>query len=166
MKIGDLAASDTTPFFMSENLSVITPGISMAPQKDISPSPSRRGGGLAAPFRESEGRMGLTTKMQITNTKLRSRHVNGEIDLAPATQVLDVAIAAMLWPTGDRTCSLLAHLLFDICTAGTDVHALRLGRQSDHTVHMRAVGDELAFAFVPFRKNFRRRSASEDAGMD
>lgn len=39
MKIGDFMPSCAMPFFMTLNLMAITPAISMAPQKEISPSP-------------------------------------------------------------------------------------------------------------------------------
>lgn len=38
--MGDLSPISAMPFFMTVNLMVMTPAISMAPQKLISPSPS------------------------------------------------------------------------------------------------------------------------------
>jgi hypothetical protein len=46
------------------------------------------------------------------------------------------------------------------------VHALRLRRQRNDAVHVRAAGDELAFALVPVGEDLGGRRAAQDARVD
>ena len=95
------------PFFMTVNLSVMTPAISMAPQKDISPSPSAGGQCLSL----ERQFLKLTGEMQITTTELGALDKHREVHFATPGKVLNVAISTVLWPAWNGPCALFANLL-------------------------------------------------------
>lgn len=71
----------------------------------------------------------------------------------------------MLRPPWNRSCSLLAHLLFDLITRATGMNVLWLRRLCNDAIDL--VGtDQFAFPSVPLGENLGRRRASENTGMD
>ena len=102
------------------------------------------------------GDIWLTGKMQVADTELGAFDVHRKVDLAPARQVLDVAIAAMLWTSWNSPGAFFADLVLDVASGAACVHVLRLRRQGDVTVQVGACLDELALSAVPFRENFSR----------
>ena len=75
--------------------------------------------------------------------------MHGEECPTASTQVLDVAIAAVFRAAGDRSCSLLSYLLFQLSRGGASMHVFRLRGLSDDAFEV-CGGDEFAFAAVPF----------------
>lgn len=99
-------------------------------------------------------------EVQVTSGELGAFDVHGKINLAPTGQILNVAIAAMLWSTWNGSCSFLTDFLFNRVVTATHVDGLWFGWKSYDTVHMLALADELSLAFVPDLEDFMRRSAA------
>jgi hypothetical protein len=99
------------PFFMTVNLSVMTPAISMAPQKDISPSPSVKSQRLSLGGRHF---LKLTGEMQITTTELGTLDKHRQVHFATPGKVLNVTISTVLWPAWNGPCTLFANLLLEL----------------------------------------------------
>lgn len=106
-------------------------------------------------------------EMQVSDAELGARDVDGEVHLAAAREVLDVAVAAVFGAAGHRAGAFAADLVLDLvgCTAGVDV--LRLWGEGDVAAGVFAErGDELGFTAVPFCEDGGGGGAPEDAGMD
>jgi hypothetical protein len=143
---------------------VMEPAISIAPQKEISPSPSiqpHQSSGSSG----SIGRHQLTREMQVANAKLGPWNMHWQIDLATAGKILDVAIAAMFWTSRDRPRSLFGNLLGDglICCAGMAI--VFQGRICDSTCEI-GCRDQFAFTTIPFSEYFSRGSAAQNSRVD
>lgn len=87
---------------MTLKLMVIMPAISMAPQKEISPSPSLvriqlvslghlRGYGRFQRYDRASGL--LTGEVQIAHAEFGACYVDGQVDFAATAEVLDTAIS-------------------------------------------------------------------------
>ena len=87
-------------------------------------------------------------EVQIANAELGTLDVNGQIYFASSAQVLDVAVAAVLGPAGDRARALLADLFFERARRGAGVHVLRLRGLGDDAFEL-GRADEVGFAPVP-----------------
>jgi hypothetical protein len=101
------------------------------------------------------GRVGgkRTREMQVPNAELRPLDMHRQINLTPATEVLDIAIPAMFRPAGDRARALLADSALDLVVRAAGVHALRLRRLGDDAFEL-GRADQLGFALVPFCEDF------------
>ena len=104
-------------------------------------------------------------EVQVSDAELGAFDMDGQVHLAPSTQVLDVAVTAVLRPPRDGPRSLLADLGLDLVGRAAGVHVLWLGRLGDDALEGRGA-DEFGFALVPRLEDFLRRGAAEDAGMD
>jgi hypothetical protein len=149
------------PFFMTVNFRVMTPAISIAPQKEISPSPSAINQHLVS----EEGKVILTGKVQITNTELGTFYEHRQIDLAASGKILDVTISTVLWPAWDCSCALFAHLLLDVSRCTSSMYTLRLRGLRDDAFEGSGV-DEIGFSVVPGGKDLVGRSTTKNARMD
>lgn len=85
-----------TPFFMTLKLIVITPAISMAPQKEISPSPSGYDQHQIHSQACIRTLIKLTGEVQVPTTKFGSFHVNWEKHFAASTKIFNIAVATLL----------------------------------------------------------------------
>lgn len=92
-------------------------------------------------------------EVKISDGELGARDVHGEVSLAPARKVLDVAVATMLRATGYRAGALGADLGLKIPSgsAGVDVFGFR--EVGDDAVEGVAC-DELGLAAGPFGEDF------------
>ena len=95
---------------MTVNLSVMTPAISMAPQKDISPSPSAKSQRLLS----ERYCVRLTGEMQIATTELGTLDKHRQVHFATPGKVLNVTISTVLWPAWNGPCTLFANLLLEL----------------------------------------------------
>ena len=95
---------------MTVNLSVMTPAISMAPQNDISPSPSAKSQRLLLERHFPK----LTGEMQITTTELGALDQHREVHFATPGKVLNVTISTVLWSAWNGPCTLFADLLLKL----------------------------------------------------
>lgn len=110
----------------------MTPAISIAPQKEISPSPLQ--------------------EVQIADAEFRAGDMDGQVDFASPAQVLDVAVTAMLGSPGNRPRTLLADLRLDVSTRGASMDVLRL-RGLRHDTFEVGGADQFGFAAVPLGQN-------------
>lgn len=104
-------------------------------------------------------------EVQVADAELGARDVDGEEDFAAPAQVLDVAVAAVLWAAGDGPRALLADFVLQLAGCGARVDVLRLGWLGDDALEF-GCADEVGFAAVPLGEDFGRRSTTEDAWMD
>lgn len=103
-------------------------------------------------------------EVQVAHRELGPGHVHGEVDLGPARQVLDVAVAAVLGAPGDRPRALHAHLLAQLRARGARVAADGLGGLGHVPVGKLGGRDELALALIPGCEDLRGGGTAEDAG--
>jgi len=104
--------------------------------------------------------------VQVADGELGALDVDGEVDFAASAQILDVAVASMLWPARYSPSTFLANLLLDIIACCTGVDVLRKWRKRDGFVEVRVLGDEGAFAVIPGLEDFGGGRAAEDARVD
>jgi hypothetical protein len=88
--------------------------------------------------------------MQVSNTEFGTFDMDWQINLATTTQILDIAISALLWPARYGSSALLADFFFDIVSTGANMNALRLWWKSHNTIHMRASANQLTLTLVPY----------------
>lgn len=140
----------------------------MAPQKEISPSPSVVYRLVCLFFGEGEvwDWKRLTGKVQVADAEFRAFDVDGQEHLTTPRQVLDIAVTTVFRSPRHGPCALPPYLLFDLIGGTTSVHIFRLRRQRHFTVHVGACGDEFTFSPVPFLEDFLRGGAPEDARVD
>jgi hypothetical protein len=103
--------------------------------------------------------------VQITNAEFGTINMNRKVYFTTSTEVLDIAVASMLWTTGDCTCSLIGDLGFStgICGAGMAI----LGQRGQGDFSVKLVGsDQLAFSPIPGCEDIGRWRASQDSRMD
>lgn len=112
------------------------------------------------------GRATLTRKVQIPHTEACAFDVHGQVNLASSRQVLDVAVAAVLWATRDGASTFARDLLLDVGRGRASSNVLRIGRLSDDAAAAVHGRDELALAPIPFSQNFRRGRAAQDSGVN
>lgn len=106
-------------------------------------------------------------EMQVPNAELCTLDVDGEIDLAAAREVLDVAVAAVFGAARHRACAFSANLVLDVSGRAAGVHVLGLWWEGDFAAGVFAEGgDELGFAAVPFCEDGGGGGAAENARMD
>ena len=103
--------------------------------------------------------------MEVADAELGPRHVDGQEDLAPAAQVLDIAVAAVLGAAGDRARALGANFVLERARRGACVHVLGLRRLGDDALEV-GRADEVGLAAVPLGEDLRRGRAAEDARVD
>lgn len=103
--------------------------------------------------------------MEIANAELGPGDMDREEDFAPAAQVLDIAIATMLWAAGYSPRALFAHFLFKLAGCGASVDVLGLRWLRDDTLEVGGA-DEVGFAAVPLSEDLSGRSTAEDARVD
>lgn len=100
-------------------------------------------------------------EVQVSNTELCALDMDGKEHLRPATQVLDITVAAVFRSSGDCPRAFLSNLLFQLRVSRASMHVLGLWRLSNNAVVcVSASFYELAFAFVPGRENFSRGRAT------
>ena len=88
-----------------------------------------------------------------------------EEDFAAAAQVLDIAVATMLWAAGYRPRALFAHLFFKIAGCGASMDALGFRWLRNDTLKFGGA-DQVGFAAVPLSKDLGRGSTAKDARVD
>lgn len=108
----------------------------------------------------------LTRKVQIPHTEARAFDVHGQVDLASSRQVLDVAVAAVLWATRDGASTFARNLLLDVACGRASSNVLRIGRLGNDATAAVHGSDELTLALIPFSQNFRRGRAAQDSGVN
>jgi hypothetical protein len=81
----------------------------MAPQKDISPSPSAKSQRLLS----ERHCIKLTGEMQITTAELGTLDKHRQVHFATPGKVLNVTISTVLWSAWNSPCALFADLLFE-----------------------------------------------------
>ena len=86
-------------------------------------------------------------------------------NFAAAAQVLDVAVATMLWAAGYSPRALFAYLFFKLARCGASVDVLRLRWLRDDTFEFGGA-DEVGFATVPLSENLGGGSTAENARVD
>ena len=104
-------------------------------------------------------------EVEVADAELGPGDVDREEDFAAPAQVLDVAVAAMLWAAGYGPCALFAYFLFQLARCGARVDILRLRWLSDDALEF-GCANEMGFATVPLGENFGGGSTAEDARMD
>lgn len=104
-------------------------------------------------------------EVQVADAELGALDVHGQVDLAAAAQVLDVAVAAVLGPAGDGASALAPDLVLDVARRAPGVDVLRLRRLGDDGVEL-VLADQLGFALVPGREHFGRRCAAHDTRVN
>lgn len=72
--------------------------------------------------------------MQVANTEPGAFDMDGQEDLAPTGEVLDVAIPTELGSTGDRASPVFTHSLLDLFAARSSMCASWLRRQGDNAL--------------------------------
>lgn len=72
--------------------------------------------------------------MQVSNAKFRALNMHREEDLRPTTQILDIAVPAVLRASGNRPRALLPDLLFQLRACRASMHVLRLWRFGDNAI--------------------------------
>lgn len=108
-----------------------------------------------------------TRKVQVANAKLGPRHMDGQIDLAAAREILNVAVAAVLGPAGDGPGALGGDALGQLGVGGPGVRVERLGRLGNDAVRGQVRrGDQFGLAPVPLGQDLGRRRAAQDARVD
>ena len=88
-------------------------------------------------------------EVEIANAELGAGDVYWEEDFAASAEVLDIAVAPVLWAARYSPGSLLAHLFFQLAGCGASVDILRLRWLSDDALQF-GCADEMSFATVPF----------------
>lgn len=88
-----------------------------------------------------------------------------EEDFAAAAQVLDIAVATMLWAAGYRPRAFLADFFFQLAGCGASVDILGLRRLRYDTFEFGGA-DEVGFAAVPLSENLGGGSTAENARVD
>lgn len=104
-------------------------------------------------------------EMQVSNGKFRTLDVDGQINLTASRKVLDVAVASMLWPSRNCTCSFSSHFFLDVLGSGPGVDVLRSGWDCDLTGE-RCGRDQFLLPPVPLCQYLGRRSTAKDTWMD
>lgn len=75
--------------------------------------------------------------MEISDAEFGALDVDGKVDLTSSREILDVAVAAVLWSPRDGSSALFSDFLFDriFCAACVDIDGLRwLGNHSVHGI--------------------------------
>lgn len=88
-----------------------------------------------------------------------------EEDFTAAAQVLDVAVASMLWAAGYSPRALFAYFFLKLAGCGASVNVLGLGWLRDDTFEFGGA-DEVGFAAVPLSEDLGGGSTAEDARVD
>jgi hypothetical protein len=91
--------------------------------------------------------------------------MHGQIDLAPARQILDVAVAAVLGTAWNRPGAFLADALLGRVVGRSCMHVLRLRWLSDDAGEGGCL-DQLGFPPVPLGEDLMRRGTAEDSWVD
>lgn len=55
----------------------------------------------------------LTREVQVSDAEFGAFDVDGEVDFTTPREVLDVAVAAVFWATGDRPSAFFSDFFFD-----------------------------------------------------
>lgn len=106
-------------------------------------------------------------EMQVPDAELGALDVDGEVHLAAAREVLDVAVAAVFRAAGHRACAFSADLVLDLFGRAAGVDVLGLWGEGDLAAGVLAEGgDKLGFAAVPFCEDGGGGGAAEDAWMN
>lgn len=103
--------------------------------------------------------------MEIAHAEFGALDVHGKEDFASSTEILDVAIPAVLGAARDGSSAFFADFGFDIAACATSVHVVGLGGLGDNAVKLVGL-DELAFAAVPFGQNFGGGRTAQYARVD
>jgi hypothetical protein len=143
---------------MTVNLSVMTPAISIAPQKDISPSPSAKSQRLLSETHCIK----LTGEMQITTAELGTLDKHRQVHLATPGKVLNVTISTVFWSAWNSPCTLFADLLLELSRCRSSMHALWFWWLRNDAFEASSAY-EVGLSFIPFGKNFVRRSTPKNA---
>lgn len=130
----------------------------MAPQKDISPSPSVESQCLSL----ERHFLKLTGEMQITTTELGTLDKHRQVYFATPGKVLNVTISTVLWPAWNGPCALFADLLLELRWCCSGMHALWFRRLRNDAFEASGAY-EVGLSFIPFGKNFVRRSTPKNA---
>jgi hypothetical protein len=107
----------------------------------------------------------LTREVEISDAEFGAFDMHWQVDFTASGEVLDVAIAAVLWSTRDRPGALLSDLLLDVvkCAAGMHIDGLWwLGNNAVHGVGR----DEFSFSSVPFGEYFGGWCTAQNARVD
>lgn len=114
----------------------------------------------------AEGNLAVAlAEMEIADAEFGPGDVDREEDLAAAAQVLDVAVATVLWATGYSPRALLAYFFFELARCGASVDVLWLRRLRDDPFELGGA-DEVSFAAVPLREDLGGGGTAEDAWVD
>lgn len=107
----------------------------------------------------------LTGEVEVSDAEFGALDMHRQVDFAASREVLDVAIAAVLGATRDRSSALLADLFLDVVRCAARVHIDGLGWLGNDSVH--GIGrDEFAFSFIPYCEHLGRWCTAENTGMD
>lgn len=105
------------------------------------------------------------TEVQISNRELGARDVHGEVGLASARQVLDVAVPAMLGSAGDGAGALSADLGFKVTRGRAGVDIFRFREIGDYAVEG-VEFDELGLTAGPLGEDLGGRGTAHDSWVD
>ncbi|KAH9841297.1 Thromboxane-A synthase, partial [Teratosphaeria destructans] len=105
-------------------------------------------------------------EVQVADGEFGAGDVDGEVDLAAAREVLDVAVAAVFGAAGDGAGALAADAVLEVGGGLAGVHVAGLRGQGDVAGEVGVGGDELGLAGVPGVEDVGARGAAEDAWVD
>src|ERR1700722_3359736 len=115
--------------------------------------------------RAAEGDFAVAlAEMQVAHRETAARHVNREVDLRTARQILDVAVAAM-FARRDRAGTLGGDLGLDVTFGLAGMRCRGEWRVSQRRNARRIGGDQRRLALVPFCQQLRIGQTADQAGM-